>query len=146
MPQTHFSGRRRVLLGLVAGVVAFFGLETILSEVALLIGRGFLVAQDAYTAQSWPESRQVAGSLGWYVIEGIATISAAIAAYTGSWLSPRRSKAFVIFAVALFLTGTLFSQLPNPSTSSTLIIWALAPVVGVLVGVGLQWLYAGGDA
>jgi len=146
MQSSHFSGRRRALLGLFVSVVAFAGLSNIISEIALLIGRVALIGQDNYTGQSWTETTHVAGTIGWYVLEGAVALAAAAAAYAGSWLSPRRSKIFGICAVALALAVSIFEQFPQPRSNTILAIWALAPAVGALVGTSLQWLSSRGEA
>jgi hypothetical protein len=142
----HFSGRRSVVLGLATGVVAFVGLSTILPEFALLVGRIVLVLQDSYTGESWTENIQTAGSVGWYAVEGMITLSAAVAAYAGSWLSPRQSKLFCLCVLALVVATAVFSQYPHPRSSVIWVVWRLAPTVGALFGIGLQWWHSRSEA
>lgn len=146
MNQSYFSGRRSIVLGLVACPVVFVGLVTISTEITLFLGRLALLVQDDYTRQSWTEKTFIAGSSGWYTIEGITMLSAAVAAYAGSWLAPRRSKVFGLCTIALALVVQLFAQYPTPGSSTVLAIWALAPAIGALVGIGLQWRTSRGEA
>jgi hypothetical protein len=136
----RFSGKRSVWLGLLAGAVTLAGASVVLKEFVLFMGRTLAVSTDR--PGSWSDTAHVAGTTGWFAVQAVLFLAAALAAFVGDWLAPPRSAGVLVGLLLLVLMALFFAQLPSPRTGFILSVWALCQVLGVFLGTLLHRLVA----
>jgi hypothetical protein len=128
---------RSIWLGVVVGWLAQLGLSTLLPVVAAVADRSWALAVGA--EDSWAEHTNNAAHFGWQVVQLVIFFSSVVAGAIGGYLSPQRAWLVPVALVFLSLLATFFAQLPSPQSPSILIVWSLAPCLGLVCGVAIIW-------
>jgi len=126
---------RSLWLAIVVGWLAQLALVALLPELAQVAGR--VAAGDA--GNTWAERTRYAGQDGWFVIQGVVVLACLLAGVLSGYLTPRKPWLVAAALVILSLFASWFSQLPSPRSPGILLLWALGPCVGIVLGVAISW-------
>jgi len=131
--------KRSVWLGLGVGWLVQLGLKAIL-PVLVLVGLRFL-SLATESKSLWLEEPSNSAHSVWYALQASVILGSVFAGWLAAVLAPRKSIVVPAALVVLSLLATAFEQFPRPISTGVMLVWAVGPCVGLLVGWSLaQWL------
>ena len=131
--------KRSVWLGLGVGWLVQLGLKAILPILALVGLRFFSLATE--NKSLWLEEPSNSAHPVWYALQVSVFLGSVLAGCLAAVLAPRKSILVPAALVILSLFATAFEQFPRPISTGVMLVWAVGPCVGILVGWSLaQWL------
>jgi hypothetical protein len=143
-PSSQGFIKRSVWLGVFVGWLAQFGLKTIL-PILVLVGVRFF-SLETENKSLWLEEPSDSSHPVWYMLQASIFGASVLAGWLAAFLSPRKSLIVPMALVVLSLVATGFEQFPRPMSTTVMLIWAVGPCVGLVLGWLLVRLVARGDA
>ena len=131
-------------LGILVGSLTQVGLKTVLPIAVLVAIRMWSLETDDKSL--WLEQPDDASHPVWFALQASIFLGSALAGILAGILSPRRSLVVPIALVTLSLLATAFEQFPRPATPSVLLVWAVGPCLGLLVGLLSVRIFQGRNA
>jgi len=136
--------KRSIWLGIAVGWLSQLGLKTIL-PIVVLVGIRFW-SLETESKSLWLEESGDSTHPVWYALQASVFLGSVIAGALAAMLSPRNSLTVPTALVVLSLLATGFEQFPRPLSHTVMLVWAVGPCVGLILGWLLVRLLARSDA
>ena len=136
--------KRSIWLGLGVGWLAQLGLKAILPILVLVGLRFFSLATESKSL--WLEEPSSSAHPAWYALQASVFLGSVLAGCLAAVLAPRQSIVVPAALVVLSLLATAFEQFPRPMSTGVMLVWAVGPCIGLLVGWALVQWFARSDA
>jgi hypothetical protein len=132
MSESKVFLKRSVWLGIIVGWLSQLGLKTILPIIVLVAVRFWSLETENQSL--WLEQPDDTTHPIWYALQASVFIGSVLAGALAALLSPRKSLVVPTVLIILSLLATAFEQFPRPLSNAVVLIWAVGPCVGLVLG------------
>jgi hypothetical protein len=114
------------------GWLSQLGLKTIL-PIVTLVGIRFW-SLETENQSLWLEQPDDTTHPVWYALQASIFVGSVCAGALAAMLSPRKALMAPFALVILSLLATSFEQFPRPLPNTALLVWAVGPCIGLVLG------------